>query len=93
MPSQPWTQIDHVAISYRWRGSLEDCRSYWSTCVDSDHALVRARVNLRLTGRQKTVSSIHPRINLNDENIRAEYKNHLSLKLSEPLTFTDCDAG
>ena len=50
MPSQPWTQIDHLAISYRWRGSVEDCRSIWSTSVDSDHALVRARVTLRLCG-------------------------------------------
>jgi exonuclease III len=29
---QDWTQIDHVAISYRWRSSVQDCRSHWSTC-------------------------------------------------------------
>ena len=38
--SQRWTQLDHIAISHRWRGSIEDCRSFWSTCLDSDHALV-----------------------------------------------------
>ena len=45
-------QIDHIAISYRWRGSAEDCRSFWNTCIDSDHALVRSRINLRLTGNK-----------------------------------------
>ena len=39
-PSQSWTQIDHIAISYRWRGCVKNCRSYWSTSVGSDHALV-----------------------------------------------------
>ncbi|TNN14021.1 Craniofacial development protein, partial [Schistosoma japonicum] len=48
--SQRWTQLDHIAISHRWRGSIEDCRSFWGTCVDSDHALVRVRICLRLTG-------------------------------------------
>ena len=24
-PAHPWTQIDHIAISDRWRGSAEDC--------------------------------------------------------------------
>ena len=41
-PAHPWTQIYHIAISYRWRGSAEDCRSFWNTCIDSDHALVRS---------------------------------------------------
>ena len=51
-PAHPWTQIDRIAISYRWRGSAEDCRSFWNTCIDSDHALVRSRINLRLTGNK-----------------------------------------
>ena len=38
--SQPWTQIDHIAVSARWKGFIEACRSYWNTCVDSDHAFV-----------------------------------------------------
>ena len=25
--TQPWTQIDHFAISYNWRGCVQDCRS------------------------------------------------------------------
>ena len=50
--SHTWTQIDHIAISYRWCGSDEDCRSFWNTCIDSDHALVRSQSNLRLTGNK-----------------------------------------
>lgn len=41
-----WTQINHFAISHSWRGSTEDCCSFWSTCLDSNHALVRACVLL-----------------------------------------------
>ena len=48
-PAHLWTQIDHIPISYRWRGSAEDCRSFWNTCIDSDHTLLRSRINLRLT--------------------------------------------
>ena len=51
-PARLWTQIDHIAISYRWHGSAEDCRSFWSMCTDSDHALLRPRINLRLTGNK-----------------------------------------
>ena len=51
-PAHPLTQIDHIAISYRWRGSAEDCRSFWNACIDSDHALLRSRINLRLTGNK-----------------------------------------
>ena len=27
-PAHPWTQIDHIALSYPWHGSAEDCRSF-----------------------------------------------------------------
>ncbi|KER22891.1 hypothetical protein T265_09096 [Opisthorchis viverrini] len=36
--NQPWTQLDHVAISHRWRATIQDCRSFWGTPLDSDHA-------------------------------------------------------
>jgi exonuclease III len=50
---QAWTQIDHIAISYRWRGCINDCRSYWTTCVESDHALVCAKIAMRFCGRRR----------------------------------------
>ncbi|KER22007.1 hypothetical protein T265_09801 [Opisthorchis viverrini] len=37
--NQPWTQLDHVAISHRWRATIQDCRSFWGTPLDSDHAM------------------------------------------------------
>ena len=51
---QSWTQLDHIAISYRWRASIQDCRSFWSTPLDSDHALVRARLKIQFpAGKRK----------------------------------------
>ncbi|CAH8497241.1 unnamed protein product [Dicrocoelium dendriticum] len=50
---QSWTQIDHIAISYRWRGCVQNCRSIWSTSVDSDHALVCADLLVRFGGRPR----------------------------------------
>jgi hypothetical protein len=86
MPSQPWTQIDHVAISYRWRGSIEDCRSFWSTCLDSDHALVRARLTLRLTGRKKCLAPRHPLVYLHDAASKTAYQNELRRYLATAAT-------
>lgn len=51
--NQPWTQIDHIAISYRWRGCVQNCRSIWSTSVESDHALVCADLRVRFGGRPR----------------------------------------
>ncbi|CAH8584475.1 unnamed protein product [Dicrocoelium dendriticum] len=51
--NQPCTQIDHIAISYRWRGCIQNCRSIWSTCVDTDHALVCADMRMRFGGRPR----------------------------------------
>ncbi|KAK4474221.1 hypothetical protein MN116_000067 [Schistosoma mekongi] len=80
-PTQRWTQIDHIAISHRWRGSIEDCRSFWSTCLDSHHALVRARVCSRLTGRRKTTTGKPFRIQFSNETAKIKFqeqlKNHL----------------
>jgi len=75
---QPCTQIDHIAISYRWRGSITDCRSYWNTSVDSDHALVRCRFSLRFPGLRKVQM---PRIaveNLKDGKIKKRFQESLA---------------
>ncbi|CAH8579798.1 unnamed protein product [Schistosoma haematobium] len=74
--SQRWTQIDHIAISHRWRGSIEDCRSFWSTCLDSDHALVRACICLRLTGRRKDAASKPLRALLMIVKLRVYFRNN-----------------
>ncbi|RTG85806.1 uncharacterized protein DC041_0013076 [Schistosoma bovis] len=64
--SQRWTQIDHIAISHRWRGSIEDCRSFWSTCLDSDHALVRAHASRKPLRLGSHVCDAHPKAAWND---------------------------
>ncbi|KAH9589608.1 ATP-binding cassette sub- A member 3 [Schistosoma haematobium] len=86
--SQRWTQIDHIAISHRWRGSIEDCRSFWSTCLDSDHALVRARICLRLTGRKKDAARKPLRGLLNDSQAKSIFQEQLGKQLGSHV----CDA-
>ena len=38
--SVQWSHIDHFGISYRWCGEVQNCRSYWNSYVNSDHALL-----------------------------------------------------
>ena len=40
-------QLDYFAVSRRWRGSIQDCRSFWCTPLVSDHAILRARLLIR----------------------------------------------
>lgn len=42
------TQLDHIAISHRQGGSIEDCRSFQRTCLNSYHAMVRERLCILL---------------------------------------------
>ena len=83
---QPATQIDHIAVSYRWRGSITDCRSIWNTCVDSDHAIVRSRFCLRFAGKR---SSFKPRIaaeNLQNPQVKQQYQDTLQRNLPAHLS-------
>ena len=41
-------QLDHVLVQSRWRTAVRDVESRWGAEVDSDHALVVAKVGLRL---------------------------------------------
>ncbi|CAH8490480.1 unnamed protein product [Dicrocoelium dendriticum] len=84
--TQRWSQIDHIAISRRWRGSVRDCRTFWSTCVDTDHALVCATVCMRFGGSPR---SKHTRLNaykLEDPMVKRDYQQKLREKL--PLSHT-----
>ncbi|CAH8658247.1 unnamed protein product [Dicrocoelium dendriticum] len=78
---QRWTQIDHIAISYRWRGSILDCRSYWSTCVDSDHALVRCRFSMNFTGRRTKRPLRLATEKLSQSSVRQAYQEALRIEL------------
>lgn len=37
------SHIGQFAISRRWRNSVQNCRSYWITHIESDHTLVLVR--------------------------------------------------
>ena len=77
-----WSQLDHIAVSYSWRGCVQDCRSYWSTCLESDHALVCAKFSMRFGG--------HPlrnrrRLNvakLNEPAILSDFQSELAAELT-----------
>ena len=56
-PHHTSIQIDHIAISSQWRGSVQDCRSIWSTPLDSDHAFVLARFVIQFPGSK--ISNCH----------------------------------
>ncbi|KAH9588212.1 hypothetical protein MS3_00000127 [Schistosoma haematobium] len=90
---QRWTQIDHIAISHRWRGSIEDCRSFWSTCLDSDHALVRARICLRFTGRKKDAARKPLRRLLNDSQAESIFQEQLGKQLGSHVCDTHPEAA
>ncbi|CAH8485715.1 unnamed protein product [Schistosoma margrebowiei] len=92
-PNQRWTQIDNIAISHRWRGSVEDCRSFWSTCLDSDHALIRARICLRLTGRKKATLKRPIRTELSNEKTKNRFQEQLSSHLGSSEDEADPDVA
>ena len=91
--SQQWSQIDHIVISYRWRGCIEDCRSFWSTPLDSDHALVRARISLRFNCKRNPHIKTLPSYQLRDRNIKVAYQTELACKLSQVDEITEPSEG
>jgi hypothetical protein len=83
--NHPRAQIDHVAISYRWRGSITACRSFWNTCVDSDHALVRCRFSMGFSGSRGMRTHRIATEKLADPNIKQQFQTHLAQALpAEP---------
>ena len=81
-PQRKWTQIDHIAISKEWRGTVQDCRSFWSTPVDSDHALVLCRLAIKFPKRRTT--TIRPNVaNLDDPTVKLRFKELLDQNLDD----------
>ncbi|KER27761.1 hypothetical protein T265_05251 [Opisthorchis viverrini] len=80
--NQPWTQLDHVATSHRWRATIQDCRSFWGTPLDSDHAVVRARLTVRFpSGHCKSARSI-PIHYLRRTAVAQQYRSKIAQQLS-----------
>jgi hypothetical protein len=46
-------QIDYIMINKRWRRSVMDVRTYRGADVNSDHILIRARIQLKLRAVKK----------------------------------------
>ncbi|XP_005853141.1 PREDICTED: uncharacterized protein LOC102257229, partial [Myotis brandtii] len=90
-PGQSWTQIDHIAISYRWRGCITDCKSIWSTCLSSDHALLYARFALRFGGCPKRNRKRIDAEKLADPQMLEKYQKVLASRLAVVAT-PDVDA-
>ena len=82
-PNRKWTQIDHVAISTEWRGTVQDCRSFWSTPVDSDHALVRCRLNIQFPKRRISHTVRSNVRNLDNPAVKSRFKALLDQNLED----------
>ena len=87
---KPTTQIDHIAISYRWRGSITDCGSVWTTSVDSDHALVRCRFCLQFSGKKVLCSQRIAVNKLRNPEIKMQFQRKLEQQLPTALS---CDVN
>ena len=67
-------QIDHVAISRRWRRTLTDVRAYRGADAGSDHELLIARLQVRIASIRKSGMQRHPRFDTS--RLREEEKQH-----------------
>ncbi|XP_065583817.1 craniofacial development protein 2-like [Artemia franciscana] len=47
-------QIDHILINKKWKSSLQDVRAYRGADVASDHALMIAKLSLKLKATKKS---------------------------------------
>ena len=86
-----WSQIDHIAVSFRWRGCVQNCRSYWNSYVDSDHALLLCRFKLRFSGRRRLPNIRLAIDRLNNLKVKNKYQDNLAKQL-ETITHADIDA-
>jgi len=69
-------QIDHIAISKKWRRSLLDVRSYRGTDVASDLYLIVAQLKLKLAAnRSSNQRVIRKKFNIEKLNQRETRKN------------------
>lgn len=91
--SRTTNQIDHIAISRKWRRSLLDVRSYRGADVASDHYLVVGRVQLKVAAAPKQPNRfIRKRFNvgrLKDPEILNQFKSQAEIKIQEINGSTD----
>ncbi|VDP61854.1 unnamed protein product [Schistosoma curassoni] len=68
-------------------------RLFWSTCLDSDHALIRTRICLRLTGRRKTTLRRPIRVELSDKEAKCRFQEQLRSHLNSCKGEADPDVA
>lgn len=77
-------QIDHIAISRRWRGSLLDVRSSRGADIGSDHNLLIGAIRIKLAKAKKTSAPLERGCDIdqlkNEEKV-IRYRNDLQAKL------------
>ena len=54
-------QIDHIAISRRWRRTLQDVRACRGADVGSDHTLLVCKLRIKIVRNKETGLQRHPR--------------------------------
>lgn len=82
-------QIDHIAITRKWRHSLLDVRAMRGADVASDHILLRAKFKIKLmtsdTFRKCTEKSYNIRWLKEDEEIHRKYKRALKNEVDKHM--------
>ena len=89
-PNGKKAQMDHVIIRGKWINSLQNCRSYSTVEIDSDHRIVTARIKLSFRtekSSQNTPKYDHNAILYNNV-IRSNFRLELSNRF-EQLTINE----
>lgn len=87
--SERWTQIHHFAITHRWWGCQQDCRSYWNTRLDSNHSWIYARPSIWFGSCSKPVIQRRLHCDKLSESIRSSiFQSILTWKLRFPRLTT-----
>ena len=80
--SQSWAQLNHIAIIFHWRASIQDFRSFWCTPLDSDHAILRAHLSVRFNSGQRKRTFRNPTLHVNTI-VAQLYRQELDAELFE----------
>ncbi|KAG5451546.1 WW domain binding protein 4 [Clonorchis sinensis] len=75
-------QLDHVDISHRWRATIQDCRSFCGTQLDSDRAVVFVLLTVRFPSGPRESARSMPFHHLRKTTIDQEHRSELTQQLS-----------
>lgn len=71
-------RMDHITVSCRWRGSLQNCWSYWPDYAESDGVLVVRWFSLHLKDHQRKPSTRLAIHHPSDSDVWISYRHELS---------------